>query len=83
MALTFGDVSLVTPLGVFTIVANIFFASWFHGERLFVQDGIYTGIIMCGSVLTTVFAPHQVCVREQRRKDTLTSSAYALCLAPV
>ena len=34
VALTFGDVSLVTPLGVFTLVANIFFANFFHGEKL-------------------------------------------------
>jgi len=59
VALTFGDVSLVTPLGVFTIVANIFFANFFHGEKLYFRDGVYTAIIMAGSILTTVFAPHQ------------------------
>ncbi len=34
VALAFGDVTLVTPLGVFTLVANIFFAGIFHGEKL-------------------------------------------------
>ena len=59
VALTFGDVSLVTPLGVFTIIANVFFANWFHGEKLYLRDGIFTAVIMAGSVLTTVFAPHE------------------------
>jgi hypothetical protein len=59
VALFFGDVSLVTPLGAFTIVANIFFANWFHGEKLYPRDGIFTGVIICGSIVTTIFAPHE------------------------
>jgi len=34
VALEFGDVTLVTPLGSMTLIANIFMANWFHGEKL-------------------------------------------------
>jgi len=38
VALEFGDVTLVTPLGSVTLIANIFMANWFHGEKLYVAS---------------------------------------------
>jgi drug/metabolite transporter (DMT)-like permease len=58
VALEFGDVTLVTPLGSLTLIANVFMANWFHGEKLYVRDGICTAIILAGNIITVIFAPH-------------------------
>ena len=41
VALEFGDVTLVTPLGSLTLIANIFMANWFHGEKLCVPAAAF------------------------------------------
>jgi len=59
VALGFGAQSVVAPLGSLTLVANMFFAQFFHGERLGSRDVIATMVILFGCVFSVAFASHK------------------------
>jgi len=58
-ALGFGAQSVVAPLGSLTLVANMFFAQYFHKEIPSQMDILATGIIFIGCVLSVAFATHK------------------------
>jgi drug/metabolite transporter (DMT)-like permease len=55
-ALGFAAASLITPVGGLTMVANLFFASWWLGERISRLDLGSTALIVLGIVLVAAFA---------------------------
>jgi len=55
-ALGFAAQSLITPVGGFTMVANLFFASMWLGEVITRRDLIATGLIIIGIVFVAAFA---------------------------
>lgn len=55
-ALGFAAQSLITPVGGFTMVANLFFASYWLGERITRLDFMSTWLIIGGIVLIAAFA---------------------------
>lgn len=59
LALGFGDQILVTPLTSMTLVWNLFFAAAIQKEKISVMDGVWTGVIITGCVLTVIFASHE------------------------
>jgi len=56
VALGFAPQSLITPVGGFTMVANIFFAHYFLDEAVNRSDAIATALIMGGVVQVALFA---------------------------
>uniref|UniRef100_A0A7S2RQ18 Uncharacterized protein n=1 Tax=Mucochytrium quahogii TaxID=96639 RepID=A0A7S2RQ18_9STRA len=55
-ALGFAAQSLITPVGGFTMVANLFFASYWLGETITKLDIVSTSLIIFGIVLVAAFA---------------------------
>ena len=58
-ALAFGAQSLIAPLSSLALVANIVIATWMHGEEFSKRDGGCTLIIICGCVVSVVFAQQE------------------------
>ncbi|GBG28659.1 Magnesium transporter NIPA2 [Hondaea fermentalgiana] len=58
-ALGFGAQSVIAPLGSLTLVANMFFAQYMHGEKLSQHDVMATAVIFAGCVLSVAFASHK------------------------
>jgi len=56
VALGLAPQSLITPVGGFTMVANVFFAHYFLNEALNRNDGIATALIIGGVVQVALFA---------------------------
>ena len=89
-ALGFAAQSLIAPVGGMTLVANIFFAFFFLGERVPKRDVFATLLIMGGIVVITIFGNKEegcydlddLIDRYQRTPFASTarpSSARALC----
>lgn len=57
VALTLMSVVVVTPLGSFTVIVNIFTSYFFGGERTSAMQIVFSLCITAGCVLTTLFAP--------------------------
>ena len=57
-ALSLAAQSIVAPIGSFTLVANIGFASCWLGEQLGWKDVLGTGMVIVGSVLSVAFGNH-------------------------
>eukprot|EP00512_Aurantiochytrium_limacinum_P001141 CAMPEP_0171489180 /NCGR_PEP_ID=MMETSP0958-20121227/2613_1 /TAXON_ID=87120 /ORGANISM="Aurantiochytrium limacinum, Strain ATCCMYA-1381" /LENGTH=712 /DNA_ID=CAMNT_0012022363 /DNA_START=120 /DNA_END=2258 /DNA_ORIENTATION=- len=58
-ALAFGAQSVIAPLGSLTLVANMFFAQYMHGETLSQQDVLATAVIFLGCIISVAFASHE------------------------
>lgn len=50
--------SIVTPMGSFTLVTNVFFAHMWLGEELYKTDLIGTGMILVGATVAVSFGDH-------------------------
>ena len=55
-ALGFAPQTLITPVGGFTMVANVFFAHSFLGEAFSLKDGFATTLVIAGVILVAAFA---------------------------
>lgn len=58
-ALSFAPQSLVTPLGSLTLVSNVIYAPLFLNERVDLFAIASTFVIIIGSVISVIYAPHQ------------------------
>ncbi|EQC40965.1 hypothetical protein SDRG_02028 [Saprolegnia diclina VS20] len=58
-ALTFAAQSVITPIGAFTLVANLGFAHYWLKEPLGSTDLAGTGLIVLGATAVTIFGSHE------------------------
>ena len=71
VALAFAPQSVVTPLGSFSLVANLFAAKFLLKEELSMQVGIGSAIIIAGVVAIVLPSSNGVPEREDEDLDTL------------
>lgn len=71
VALAFAPQSVVTPLGCFSLVANIISARLILGEQIGLQTGIGSGIIICGVLLIVYPSSNGVGQCDDEDLDTL------------